>query len=173
MLPECHQYSSTVRCRHRTITGPIFAASIRDLTTAGHVAFFSAENQSNGRELWKTDGTARNTTLFKDINPTGDSSPTAFVTSAGTLYFSAYDATHGRELWRSDGTPSGTQLVSDANPGPASSDPAALTLVNNTLFFTSLDSVHGRELWRAMEPPAERHLSAISPLAQVAPASRA
>ena len=41
-----------------TTTGPLFGASIHDLTPVGSVAFFTAENTANGRELWKTDGWA-------------------------------------------------------------------------------------------------------------------
>ena len=56
-----------------TATGPVFGASIRDLTPIGNVAFFSAENPSNGRELWKSDGTTTGTaTTGTTTTGTGD-----------------------------------------------------------------------------------------------------
>ena len=37
--------------------------------------FFGATDGTNGRELWKTDGTAAGTVMVKDLNPAGDSYP--------------------------------------------------------------------------------------------------
>src|SRR5438093_723651 len=42
---------------------------------ANGTAFFRADDGVNGIELWKSDGTEWGTTLVKDINPAGDSSP--------------------------------------------------------------------------------------------------
>ena len=36
--------------------------------------FFSANDGTNGNELWKSDGTAAGTVLVKDINPGGNAS---------------------------------------------------------------------------------------------------
>lgn len=48
---------------------PSFMAEIND-------AVLIVAEDSNGKELWKTDGTAAGTVLIKDINPgTGSSSP--------------------------------------------------------------------------------------------------
>src|SRR5262245_59764439 len=38
-------------------------------TQVGPVVFFTANDDVNGRELWKTDGTAAGTMLVKDIRP--------------------------------------------------------------------------------------------------------
>jgi ELWxxDGT repeat protein len=133
-----------------TATGALLGASIRDLSTVGNVAFFSAENQSNGRELWKSDGTATGTTLVKDINPGANGSDPSFLTNVnGTLFFTADDDAHGRELWKSDGTTGGTSLVSDIAPGPGSSGLARLTSANGTLYFTASNESSGYELWKS------------------------
>ncbi|MCB2198344.1 T9SS type A sorting domain-containing protein [bacterium] len=68
---------------------------------------------SGDYELYKTDGTATNTSLVKDINSSGSSSPENFIAMNGTLYFEATDGSNGRELWKSDGTSGGTSMVVD------------------------------------------------------------
>ena len=53
----------------------------------------------------------------------------------------------GNELWRSNGNTSGTTLVLDINPGSASSNPTALTSIDNRLYFSADNGIHGEELW--------------------------
>jgi ELWxxDGT repeat protein len=62
--------------------------------------------QTNGYELWKSDGTAAGTVLVKDIYPGGDSSwPSSLTEAGGHVFFTADDGVHGDELWTSwDGT---------------------------------------------------------------------
>ena len=124
------------------------------LTNVDGTLFFSADDGSNGRELWKSDGTTLGTVLVKDINrgsysgPYGtfpySSQPSRLVNLNGTLFLRANDGVHGYELWKSDGTETGTMLVKDINPGVYSgpygsfgygSYPTELTSVNGMLFF--------------------------------------
>lgn len=57
-------------------------------------------SQSQGYELFKSDGTSEGTVLVKDINPGIDSSnPNNFFIHQNSLYFMANDGTHGNELW--------------------------------------------------------------------------
>src|SRR5258707_2987758 len=53
---------------------PNNSSSPRGLTTVGSTLFFSADDGSSGRELWKSDGTDANTQRVKNINPGGASS---------------------------------------------------------------------------------------------------
>jgi ELWxxDGT repeat protein len=66
------------------------------LTNVSGTLFFSADDGTNGYELWKSDGTSTGTTLVKDINPGANSSTPARLTNInGTLFFDADDGTPG------------------------------------------------------------------------------
>src|SRR5438552_729273 len=120
------------------------------LTDVNGTLFFVASDPTNGRELWKSDGTAAGTVLVKDINPGSDWSFSVELTDVkGTLFFAATDPTHGWGLWKSDGTVEGTVLVKDAYPGSGGREPDQLTAVNGTLFFVADDPTNAFELWKS------------------------
>ena len=101
----------------------------RDFTEFNGELFFSADNGTSGRELWKTDGTTDGTTRVRDINAgLGSSSPGAFTPYNGELYFSAADSSTGAELWKTDGSSGGTERVADIFGGTNGSFPTDLTL---------------------------------------------
>ena len=82
--------------------------------------YFSADDGTAGRELWKSDGTDSGTVMVKDINTTAAGSaslPRWFtIFPDGLMYFRATDGTNGNELWRTDGTDAGTTMVKDIHP---------------------------------------------------------
>ena len=123
------------------------------LTAVGNTLYFSADDASNGRELWKSDGTSDGTIMVKDITGDDTSSFTDespyFTAVKNTLYFRANDGTNGRELWKSDGTSDGTVMVKDIRTGSASSNPTELTAVGDTLYFGASDGTNGIELWKS------------------------
>ena len=109
--------------------------------------FFSAYQQGNGREPWKTDGTNVGTTMLYNCypaSPSGD--PSGFIEYNNEMFFSARDATNGFELWKSDGTTAGTLHDTDLNPGNANSYPNNFTLYNSNLFMVATTSIFGREI---------------------------
>ncbi len=134
------------------VSGDVVRSSNPDqfVDVAG-ITYFVAETAHQGRELWRTDGTAAGTYLVKDINPfpAQSSNPDLLTNVSGKLFFVADDGSKGRELWRSDGTLSGTVLVKDLDEVRYySSEPRYLTNVGGTLYFTAATGVEdARELW--------------------------
>src|SRR5262245_29036554 len=75
------------------------------LVAVGSTTYFTADDAVNGRELWKSNGTAAGTVLVKDITPgSAGSNLASFTNVNGTLFFIVNDSATGTELWKSDGT---------------------------------------------------------------------
>lgn len=114
--------------------------------------YFSATENTNGRELWRTDGSTGGTAMVKNIAP-GNADGLANMSMGSLvfndeLYFTAASGTSVADLWRSDGTESGTYQAFNAGPD-------SLTLLNFTdndgLFFsTAIETPSGTEatLWK-------------------------
>lgn len=135
-----------------------YAINSKFTVAVGNILFFSAIDLSDrikGRQLWRSDGTAKGTTRITDIlgpnyggeptNPGLGINPKNLTVVGNVLYFVAQDEIHGLELWRSDGTINGTRIFKDIEPGPGSSAPANLTAVGNSLFFSAGPD---HRLWR-------------------------
>ncbi|MEQ1749755.1 MAG: ELWxxDGT repeat protein, partial [Prosthecobacter sp.] len=123
------------------------------LTVVGTTLFFVADDGINGRELWKSDGTALGTVLVKNIAAGSTSSvpnssdPTDLRSAGGKLFFLANDGVSGRELWVSNGTAAGTVLVKDLVAGLADASIDNFTVINNIVCFAADDGLSGREVW--------------------------
>src|SRR5262245_26070056 len=83
-----------------------------EVVAIGSTMYFSAYDDTHGRELWKSDGTVAGATLVKDIFPgtyTGyyggeygnSSNPSNLTNVNGTLFFTVSGALTGSQLWRS------------------------------------------------------------------------
>ncbi len=71
---------------------------ISDLRDIDGVLCFTADDGSNGRELWISDGTAVGTRMINDISgPFSASNPGHFTAFNGQLLYTAADATSGNE----------------------------------------------------------------------------
>ncbi|MBS4064108.1 MAG: T9SS type A sorting domain-containing protein [Chitinophagaceae bacterium] len=128
---------------------PNSAASLSGAIVHNGVYYFAAANNTNGQELWKSDGTEAGTVMIKDIWPGKESSnPGGFMIHNGIVYFTASDGVTGTEIWKTDGTEAGTQLVADVFPGAFSSSPNRLHSIGNLIYFSAYTSTYGTELWR-------------------------
>ncbi len=129
-------------------------SDIDELTDVNGTLYFTADDGTNGIELWTSDGTAA--TLVEDAVPGGginpgsaDSAPADLTVLNGDLYFGADDG-DGEELWKADGATA--TLIEDVVPGGGinpGSGSAIGTIVksNSTLFFHGDDGTNGGELW--------------------------
>jgi ELWxxDGT repeat protein len=106
--------------------------------------FYVKVNNTNGPEIWKTDGV--NSNLIKDVSP-GSSNPRLFWHNSSYSFFVANDLDHGNELWKTDGTTGNTTLVKDIYPGGRDSEISYGEILNNKLIFNANDGQNGRELW--------------------------
>jgi ELWxxDGT repeat protein len=123
-----------------------------DFVISGDKAYFASED-GTGFEPWVTDGTVGGTRMLKDINPSGDSNPTAFISlGAGIAVFTVTDPVRRTQLWRTDGTTTGTVLISDVPPPVAQSyfaapQGVARLAVGQHYFFIANDPTRGIELF--------------------------
>jgi ELWxxDGT repeat protein len=84
----------------------------------GGTLYFTANGESSGFELWKSNGTEAGTLRVKDIRAGSGSAVPRYLTNVeGTLYFRANDGASGYELWKSNGTEAGTLRVKDIQTG--------------------------------------------------------
>ncbi|MEM6779858.1 MAG: hypothetical protein AAF670_19545, partial [Planctomycetota bacterium] len=111
----------------------------------GAVYFVAQGDTSEGRELWKTDGTSEGTALLLDILPGSDSSHPTLLTSfdgGGTgfsagLYFVADDGASGAELWRTTGSTETTHLHHEFALGAGDGEIDNISVVGNELYFVA------------------------------------
>ena len=136
-----------------------------DLTIYNEKLYFTAETYTGGRQVWSSDGSHGGT---QKISPLASqdifSSVKGLTATREQLFFSADsklvgnsvdsdDQELGRELWGMRGNLDSISLVLDINPGVSSSNPTALTSINNILYFSADDGIHGEELWMSDGTP--------------------
>jgi ELWxxDGT repeat protein len=142
----------------------------RNLTNVNGRLYFSAENNTAGRELWRSDGTAGGTRLVAELTPgsiggldvTGN---TGRWTSLGdTLLFAGANfgsGFAGQELFVANNSTSTITRLVDINPGAGSSFPQNFVTIRqpseNSLglvAFVADNGSAGRELWLSNGTPS-------------------
>jgi ELWxxDGT repeat protein len=152
LLPNIWVYDESNK-QTRVLTSSIqpngFGADAQKLTAVGNLIYFTADNYTEGIELYVTDGTTSGTKLMKDIySGYYDSRPNYLCNFKDSfLVFIASNPTYGSELYISDGTSSGTKLLKDIAKGSTSGAPAEITAAGDIVLFRANDGIHGAELW--------------------------
>src|SRR5262249_43524245 len=103
---------------------------------------FAATDITNGRQLWRSDGTANGTGLVRTLG-VWDANPRFLAVMNGAVYFAARTG-----LWRTDGTTAGTTLLRSSGDG-FSGGVTGLTAVNGTIYFAASDATNGPGLWKS------------------------
>src|SRR5262245_45676717 len=92
-LEQRRLLSATPQLLKDIVLPPSAGSGPADFTDVGGIAFFRANDGTNGYELWKSDGTTTGTVPVKDVNPGAYSSLDGFsyLTNVnGTLFFNAF-----------------------------------------------------------------------------------
>ena len=133
---------------------PVPARALGELAADGHAAYFTAEDDAHGRELWRAEG--GRVALVRDLMPgPGSSDPAALTVIDGRLLFTAEDPDFGRETFVSDGTPNGTSLWVDLAPGKAGGGGSRFVAAGADVYFVASHPDVGDEPWRV--PRAALH----------------
>jgi ELWxxDGT repeat protein len=134
------------------------SSQIDQMAGVNGTLFFQATDDTNGPELWKSDGTEPGTQILNGpdgINPTAGagSSPYGMTAVGTTLFFGANDGSTGTELWKSESPHTSAVPAANINPATASSNPVFFTDYNGTLLFRATDGATGIELWKSNGGP--------------------
>lgn len=129
------------------------------LTVVGNELYFVADDNTNGRELWRSNGTSAGTVMVTNLNKvetspgkTEGSNPSQLRNVAGKLFFLANDGVNGTELYMIASSGGAPKMVSPTGRtgmvnGAADAAIQELTVVGDVLCFTADDGVTGREVW--------------------------
>ncbi len=122
-------------------------SSLSEFTALGDKIYFrtDSDSDSDGFELYTSDGSVEGTQIVKDIWAGGsnDGNPQNITAIDSILYFSAEDA-RDTEPWISNGTSAGTQILKELYTDQ-SSNPKEFTKAGEVVFFAANED--NSELW--------------------------
>ncbi|MEA5502278.1 ELWxxDGT repeat protein, partial [Halotia wernerae UHCC 0503] len=123
-----------------------------NFTNVDGILYFTAEDGTVNKKLWKSDGTDVGTVLVGDFdyNALSEYSFSRLTNVNGNLYFSAYNRSKPIQLWKSDGTQEGTVLVKDFQLDPRYYGIQSVINANGIVYFNifSVDA-ESNELWKS------------------------
>lgn len=122
---------------------PMSVGVSRAFAALGGYLYFTADDGTNGLEIWRTDGLSM--AMVANLCPAVcDGALGVPYTSGSWVYFSGNNGTTGSELWRTNGTTSA--LIKDIEPGALGSEPSDFFTYQGTLYFTYENASNGWEL---------------------------
>jgi ELWxxDGT repeat protein len=124
------------------------------LTTYHSNIYFTAVDETNIQQLYRTDGTGVGTVRVGNLT---SGFADRITVANDKLFVTMDDGTHGMELFVSDGTTAAPSLVKDINP-TGDAFPSELTTFAGKTFFAADDGDHGNELWVTDSTEAGTHL---------------
>lgn len=111
----------------------------------GNFMLFSAANATQGRELWRTNGTLAGTTLVKQFKTgLGDGVVDILASTGSFALVKAEHDTRDASLWATDGTATGTKLLMIEKGIHISREVLSTRLGSDRILFTQDD---GNSLW--------------------------
>ena len=118
----------------------------------GNGLYVSFQDTANGKQVWKTDGTAAGTSLRTLFNTPAGCDPKGYYLDNGTMYFNGIFQGYGRELFKTPAIGGSFSLVKDFNPGSGDGNPEIMGrmpgFINGDLLIVSAnDGVYGQELY--------------------------
>lgn len=122
-----------------SITTDQYEAKNRSLS--GNEMYFYGYTGSNGRKIWKTDGTPAGTTLV------ADKTANSLTRMNGDVYFVS-----DFKLWKISGTPESIELIDVPNIFVVAT--MRMAAFKNKLYFMGFDEANGVELWSSDGTPS-------------------
>ncbi|WP_221392879.1 ELWxxDGT repeat protein [Dyadobacter sp. NIV53] len=124
-----------------------FGLSFRGQAVANNMLFMIAGDNTNGFQLWRSDGTNEGTIRLTDNYQLNNTSDPSYLTSAGTYVCFRMVVDNENWLFRSDGTKEGTYPIHKI-AFSSSEYWWDMANVNGTIFFSSAGEPNGRQLWK-------------------------
>mgnify|MGYP001444085993 CR=1 FL=1 len=127
------------------------------IATYDNTFYFGATTESEGVELWSSDGTVGGTSLLIDFElGAGSSSPYTLFQDNELLFLSVVTSNQGRELWSLNMSDNSFQILKDIATGPSNGIPmlnyntynAFAKGADGLYYFAASNESYGTELWR-------------------------
>ena len=137
-----------------------YSASRESMLIKDDLLYFKNGLTNDNIELWRSDGTATGTGLYRDLNPTGSSSPHMYRLFAGELWFLAYDGLSPvPSIFRTNGTDAIVKVNVDVSSA-SGSQPHQFTGLKSgmTLFRTK-----GHDFYSTRGTPETTSIHAFCP----------
>lgn len=104
---------------HHNIADSALNSNPDHFAAQGDVIYFSADDYSAGRELWKWGpDTSIAPVIVADVSnfPSDSSNPEKITVTDDKVFFTADDGVNGRQVWVTTGTPGNATMLTDLSP---------------------------------------------------------